>query len=60
MNEKLLTAKEVADLLGISKETVMRLARLEKISSIQVGPKLIRFKSKAVADYVASHTVDAK
>jgi len=59
MNDQLLDATQVAELLTVSKETVLRLHRKKMIASVRVGTS-IRFTSQAVADFIALNTVSAK
>lgn len=59
MNDQLLDATQVAELLTVSKETVLRLHRKKMIASVRVGTA-VRFTSQAVADFIALNTVSAK
>jgi excisionase family DNA binding protein len=49
---QLLTPDKVADLLGIERLTVIRLARAKKIPAIKVG-KAVRFRPAAIETWLA-------
>lgn len=59
MNDQLLDATQVAELLNISKESVLRLHRTKQIASVKIG-KSVRFTRQGVANFVAAKTVGAK
>jgi excisionase family DNA binding protein len=48
MNEHLLTAEELAEVLGVNRDTVLRLARGGIIPSVRLTPRLIRFSGEEV------------
>ena len=48
---RILTAKEVADLLGVNKETIYRLARSDAIPYFKVGSNL-RFKEDSIIKWI--------
>ena len=52
-DEKLLLAKEVADLLRVTPAYVLHLARIGSIPSIRIG-KLVRFEHAAVDAFIQS------
>jgi excisionase family DNA binding protein len=54
--QALLTAQDVARILGISRRTVHRLVRERKLSCIQVTSKERRFSESQVADYIQSQS----
>jgi excisionase family DNA binding protein len=50
MNEHLLTAEELAEVLGVNRDTVLRLARAGTIPCIRMTARLVRFdKDKVLA-----------
>jgi excisionase family DNA binding protein len=52
-----MTAKETATLLGVSYQTVLRLARLNQLPHVRLTPKSIRFNREDVLKFVESKTV---
>jgi len=52
-DERLLRPEDVADLLAVSKTTVLRLARSGEMASIRVRGRC-RFRRQAVADFLAA------
>lgn len=59
MNEPLLLADEVAQMLRIPEEHVYRLARRGEISSVRLG-RYVRFTASAVDNFVKSNIAGAK
>lgn len=49
----MLTAREVADSLGLSPETVLRWARTGKLPSVRLSNRAIRFPQAAIDRWVA-------
>jgi excisionase family DNA binding protein len=54
MNQPLLMAEEVSQLLRIPTEHVYRLARRGEITSVRLG-RYVRFTSEAVSQYVEAN-----
>ena len=52
MNTKVLNAQEVADLLGVNKETIYRLVRIDAIPFFRVGSAL-RFTEESILNWIA-------
>lgn len=59
MNLQLLDASQVGEILQLSKEQVLRLARTKQIVSVKIGTS-VRFTQEAVSSFIASKTVGAK
>ena len=57
MPEKLHTGREVAELLGVTYDTVLNLAQHGELRSVRIG-RLRRFPASAIDDYAARHTDD--
>jgi excisionase family DNA binding protein len=59
--EKLLTAEEVAEVLGISKLTVYQMARAGRIKRVELGltGRAIRFRPSDVRAFVDAATTDS-
>jgi excisionase family DNA binding protein len=51
----LLTARQVAEMLGISIETVLRWAAAEKLPSVRMSSRAIRFRESAIEEWIAEH-----
>jgi excisionase family DNA binding protein len=51
---RLVNASAVAAALGVSRETVYRLARLDRLPSVRIGPRSVRFDPAAVAAAVTT------
>jgi excisionase family DNA binding protein len=49
---RLLTAREVADLLGVSAETVLRWTRAGKLPSIKLPGGAIRFREEEIESWI--------
>ncbi len=56
MLEPLLTADEVARILGIASKTVQKLARQRLLPCVQVTSNSRRFESDQVRQYIESHS----
>src|SRR5271157_2955642 len=56
--QKLLSARDVAEILGISVKTVNRLVRDAKLGCVQVTAKERRFTEEQVRDYIESRTTE--
>jgi excisionase family DNA binding protein len=54
--QKLLTAKDVAEILEISVKTVNKLVREAKLGCVQVTAKERRFTEEQIRDYIESRT----
>jgi excisionase family DNA binding protein len=52
VTERLLTARQVADQLGLSVETVLRWARQGRIPAVYLSNRAIRFRQDDVDAYV--------
>ena len=52
----LMTAKDVAEILGISAKTVNRLARERKLGCVQVTGKERRFTEEQVREYIEAQS----
>jgi excisionase family DNA binding protein len=57
MPNQLLTAEEVAEMLGFNVEYVWRLAREHKIDVFILGRKIRRFTPDAVQKFIKDYTV---
>lgn len=53
-------AKEVAIILGISYQSVLRLARIGVLPHVRITPKVIRFNREDVDKFLASKTFNSK
>jgi excisionase family DNA binding protein len=53
--EKLLTAGQVAELLGCSKQQVLIMAQRGDLPSWVVGERLVRFRPEAIEDYLEAN-----
>ena len=51
--KKLLSKKEVAEMLGVSVQTVMRYKAAGKLPFVQLSPRTIKFKPEAVEYFVS-------
>lgn len=58
MNEQLLIAEEVAELLRVPEEHVYRLARRGEITSIRIG-RYVRFTATDVTNYIKQNMTKA-
>jgi excisionase family DNA binding protein len=56
--QKLLSAKDVAEILGISVKTVNKLVREGKLGCVQVTEKERRFTEQQVEGFVESRTIE--
>jgi excisionase family DNA binding protein len=52
--ERLLTSKEVAELLGVSKETVLRWWRAGEIPGYRLAPTVLRFRESDLEAWLAN------
>ena len=57
---RLLSPKDVAEILGISVKTVHKLVRDGKLGCVQVTSKERRFTEEQVQDYVESQTIGVR
>ena len=53
--KKLLSAKEVAEILGVEISTIYDWVYRKKIEHIKIG-KLLRFNPETLQDYITNHT----
>jgi excisionase family DNA binding protein len=56
--QKLLSAKDVAEILGISVKTVNKLVREAKLGCVQVTTKERRFTEQQVEGFIESRTIE--
>jgi excisionase family DNA binding protein len=54
MSDRLLTAREVADLLGHSPETILRWTRLGKLPGIRLPSGQLRYRAEAIDEWLAA------
>jgi excisionase family DNA binding protein len=52
---RLLTTREVSELLGLSTETILRYARRGDLPSIRLSSGAIRFSEEALSEWVRAH-----
>jgi len=57
--EPLLTAKEVAELLGRHEQTVYTMARNGELASVKMGSRSLRFRPSAIQAYLQSKEQEA-
>lgn len=55
MNDRLLTARELADQFGVSPETVLRWTRRGDLIAIKLPGGAIRYRPEALADWLDEH-----
>ena len=60
MPDQLLTAEEVAKMLGFNIDYVWKLARNRELDVVIVGRKIRRFTPDAVKKFIDNHTLPAK
>jgi excisionase family DNA binding protein len=58
MTERLLTAQHVAELLGVSTETVLRWWRAGTIPGYRLGSNVLRFRESEVEDWLQGLRAD--
>ncbi len=51
---RLMTAKEVADYLGLALDTVLKMSRDGRLPSVRVGSRTLRFRPETIDEYIAS------
>ncbi len=56
--QQLLSAKDVAEILGISVKTVNKLVREGKLGCVQVTVKERRFSEEQIREYIDSRTIE--
>ena len=54
MNDRLLTAKEVADLIQVDRSTVSRWAKAGTLPSLKIGD-LLRFRPSDIEAFINAH-----
>jgi excisionase family DNA binding protein len=57
VNAPLLTAREVADLLGVSAETVLRWTRRGEVPAIRLPGGAIRYRGEDLSAWIAGRAV---
>jgi excisionase family DNA binding protein len=57
VGKRLLTVVEAAEYLGLSVDTVYRMARLRELPSVKVG-RALRFDVKALDRYIEQHAIE--
>ena len=57
MNERLLTAREVAELLGFSRETILRWTRAGELPAIRLPGGKIRYRPDAIEAWLEARAV---
>lgn len=57
--QELLTLRQVCEILQVSEDTIRRLVKDQKMSSIKVGNQW-RFTEEAITDYLESRTIKVK
>jgi excisionase family DNA binding protein len=57
MNDRLLTTREVADLVGLSPETILRRWRAGELRGYRVSGTCLRFPPAAVDEWLAGCTL---
>ena len=55
MNRRLLTVQEVADYLGISKDTAYSMVSQRKIPFVKIG-RLLKFDLRSIDDWIAQNS----
>jgi excisionase family DNA binding protein len=58
--KELLTADETAELLKVTKRTILRWAREGKIESIKISRKRLLFSQESIEDFLKSKTNEVK
>ncbi len=53
MTERLLTTREVAELLGVSSETVLRWWRAGRVPGVRLASNVLRFRESAIDVMIA-------
>jgi excisionase family DNA binding protein len=57
LTDRLLTAREVAELLGVAVETVLRWTRADKLPAIKLPSGAIRYRRDELEAWLAEHQV---
>ena len=60
MNGRLLTARDVAELLGVSAETVLRWTRKGKLPAIRLPGGALRFREAELEAWLAERATPAR
>ncbi len=58
MTEPLLTARELAELLGVSTDTLLRWTRAGKVPALRLPGGAIRYRPDAIEAWLAERAVD--
>jgi excisionase family DNA binding protein len=58
--QKLLSAKDVAEILGIASKTVQKLVREAKLGCVQVKAKERRFTEQQIREYIESRSITVR
>lgn len=53
---RFLNVHEVADVLGVTPTTIYRLSERGELASVKLSPRLLRFTTEAVEDFIAART----
>jgi excisionase family DNA binding protein len=53
MSDRLLSAREVADMLGLSTETVLRRWRAGEIPGYRLATNVLRFSERDIAEWLS-------
>jgi len=56
LGEPLLDARTIAEYLGVDTATIYRLAQSARLPSIEVAPRILRFRPDDVRDYLQRRT----
>lgn len=59
MSDRLLTARQVAEWLGVSTETVLRKWRAGELPGFRLGSNVLRFSEADIAAWLADRRVEA-
>ena len=56
MNERLLTAVEVAELLAVPRTRVWSMSRRGEIPTVRIGPREVRYRPQDIDQWIARRT----
>ena len=59
MTDRLLTTRQVADLLGLSTETILRKWRVGELPGYRLGSNVLRFSESTIEAYLAARLVSS-
>jgi excisionase family DNA binding protein len=60
MEDKLITVKEVATMLGVHPITIRRMAWRSELPAILIGQRLYKFKESDILNYIKKNTLEVK